>query len=181
MKKILLIMAVIAALTSCDSNTFHIDGTIEGASDTTVLVLERSRNGEWIIEDSIKVDKNGKFSASAPAPAVPNIYQLRCGDQAICFPIDSLDHLTITAKMPNFAIDYNITGSEHAEQIMKIQEAKTALQIVQMLSEDVEITDEHVANLESLLEGIADGTIILDGGYKVLTRDEVVQILRASL
>ena len=90
MKKILLIMAVIAALTSCDSNTFHIDGTIEGASDTTVLVLERSRNGEWIIEDSIKVDKNGKFSASVPAPAVPNIYQLRCGD------------------------------SEHAEQIMKI-------------------------------------------------------------
>lgn len=126
MKKILLIMAVIAALTSCDSNTFHIDGTIEGASDTTVLVLERSRNGEWIIEDSIKVDKNGKFSASAPAPAVPNIYQLRCGDQAICFPIDSLDHLTITAKMPNFAIDYNITGSEHAEQIMKID--KGALQ-----------------------------------------------------
>lgn len=34
---------------------------------------------------------------------------------------------------------------------------------------------------ENMIEGIADGTIILDGGYKVLTRDEVVQILRASL
>lgn len=34
---------------------------------------------------------------------------------------------------------------------------------------------------EDMIEGIADGTIILDGGYKVLTRDEVVKILRASL
>ena len=34
---------------------------------------------------------------------------------------------------------------------------------------------------ESMIEAIADATIILDGGYKVLTRDEVVQILRASL
>ena len=34
---------------------------------------------------------------------------------------------------------------------------------------------------EDMIEGIADGTIILDGGYKVLTREEVVQILKASL
>ena len=33
---------------------------------------------------------------------------------------------------------------------------------------------------EEMLEGIADGTFLLDGGYKVLTRDEVVQILKES-
>ena len=32
-----------------------------------------------------------------------------------------------------------------------------------------------------MIEGIADATFILDGGYKVLTRDEVVQILKDSL
>ena len=32
-----------------------------------------------------------------------------------------------------------------------------------------------------MLEGIADATIILDGGYKVLTREEVVKILKESL
>ena len=32
-----------------------------------------------------------------------------------------------------------------------------------------------------MIEGIADGTFILEGGYKVLTRDEVVQILKESL
>ena len=39
----------------------------------------------------------------------------------------------------------------------------------------------EIGGTEDMIEGIADGTIILDGGYKVLTRDEVVQILRESL
>lgn len=34
---------------------------------------------------------------------------------------------------------------------------------------------------ESMIEGIADGVFILEGGYKVLTRDEVVKILKESL
>lgn len=33
---------------------------------------------------------------------------------------------------------------------------------------------------ESGIEGIAKGTLILNGGYKVLTYDEVVEILKAS-
>ena len=34
---------------------------------------------------------------------------------------------------------------------------------------------------DEMIEGIAAGTIILKGGYKKLTRDEVVSILRESL
>ena len=34
---------------------------------------------------------------------------------------------------------------------------------------------------EEMLNGIADGTFIMEGGYKVLTRDEVLNILKASL
>ena len=34
---------------------------------------------------------------------------------------------------------------------------------------------------EDMIEGIADATIILDGGYKILNRDEVVEILKQSL
>ena len=123
MKRILLILTVLAALTACDGNKFHIDGTIEGASDTTTLVLEQSSNGEWLIVDSIKVDKSGKFSVGVPAPEVPTIYQLRLDNQSICFPLDSLEHLTVTAKLPNLTRDYNISGSEHAEQVMKIDKA----------------------------------------------------------
>ena len=34
---------------------------------------------------------------------------------------------------------------------------------------------------EDMIEGIADATFILNGGYKVLERDEVVQVLKASM
>lgn len=34
---------------------------------------------------------------------------------------------------------------------------------------------------EEMLDGIADGTIILEGGYKVLNRDEVLTVLKNSL
>jgi len=122
MKKIFMMIVAVVALTACNGNKFHVDGTIDGASDSTTLVLEQSSNGEWFIIDSIKVDKNGNFDVSATAPEVPSIFQLRCGDESICFPIDSLDHLTIKAKLPGFGRDYTISGSEHAEQIMKIDQ-----------------------------------------------------------
>ena len=42
----------------------------------------------------------------------------------------------------------------------------------------------HISELgatEDMLEGIADGTLIMNGGYKVLTHEEIVSILRESL
>ena len=34
---------------------------------------------------------------------------------------------------------------------------------------------------EEMLDGIVDGTLIMQGGYKVLDRDEVKEILRQSM
>ncbi len=34
---------------------------------------------------------------------------------------------------------------------------------------------------EEMLDGIAEGTIILDGGYKTLSKDEVIQVLKESI
>ena len=34
---------------------------------------------------------------------------------------------------------------------------------------------------EEMLEGIADATLVMNGGYKVLSRDEIVQILKESM
>jgi alcohol dehydrogenase YqhD (iron-dependent ADH family) len=34
---------------------------------------------------------------------------------------------------------------------------------------------------EDMIEGIADGTFIMQGSYKVLSRDEVIAVLKASL
>ncbi len=137
MKKILLMMAAVVMLTACNGNKFSVEGTIEGANDSTTLILEQSSNGEWFIIDSIAVGKDGKYSVSATAPEVPSIYQLRLGGQSICFPIDSLDHLTINAKLPNFATDYTVSGSDHAVQIMKLD--KEALQFANGKGTDAEL------------------------------------------
>lgn len=32
-----------------------------------------------------------------------------------------------------------------------------------------------------MIDGIADGTLIMNGGYKVLDRDEIIKILEESL
>lgn len=39
----------------------------------------------------------------------------------------------------------------------------------------------EIGATEDMIDGIADGTIILEGGYKVLTKDDVKAILRESL
>lgn len=44
----------------------------------------------------------------------------------------------------------------------------------------VALTLSELGATEEMIEGIADATILLPGGYKTLTRDEVVQILRDS-
>lgn len=45
MKKIILMMVAIALLTACDGNKFQVEGTVEGANDSTTLILEQSSNG----------------------------------------------------------------------------------------------------------------------------------------
>ena len=45
----------------------------------------------------------------------------------------------------------------------------------------VAMTITELGATEEMLEKIADATFLLDGGYKQLTRDEVLSILRASL
>ena len=39
----------------------------------------------------------------------------------------------------------------------------------------------ELGTTEDMLDGIADATFLLDGGYKTLTRDEVIQILKEAL
>ena len=34
---------------------------------------------------------------------------------------------------------------------------------------------------ETMLDGIAQGSFILEGGYKVLTKEEIVEILKETL
>lgn len=119
---IILMLVTLAMLASCSDNKFKVDGTVEGATDTTQLVLEVSSNGYWLVVDTVTTGANGNFSLAADAPDFPNIYRLRLGDKAICFPIDSLEHLTVNTRLAAFGTDYTVAGSDHAVQVMKIDQ-----------------------------------------------------------
>lgn len=115
-------MIILAALVaSCaDSNTMSVEGTVEGAGDSTALVLEYSRDGAWLLADSAVTTGNGEFKISAEAPEYPSIYRLRLGDDAIYLPVDSLDRITVKTSVKAFATDYTLSGTDHAVQVMNI-------------------------------------------------------------
>ena len=56
------------------------------------------------------------------------------------------------------------------EKLLQLQQVSSMLEVIRLIDKDVEITDEHVSNLQSLLEGIADGSIDLSD---VISRGEV--------
>ena len=118
-KSLLLAIALVAIMCSCNGNKFKVSGIVEGAGDTTTLYLETSVNGNWLFVDSV-VTSGDKFSLSEDAPEYPNIYRLSCGQQAIYFPIDSIDNLEIKASVKKFEEDYTLSGSDNAVKMMNI-------------------------------------------------------------
>lgn len=121
MKRNMFLLALLALLlVGCDGNRFKVDGRVDGATDSTQLVLEVSSNGSWLFVDSVPVKADGSFTAGDEAPFVPSIYRLRLGSDAICFPIDSLDRITVTTSVKDFATGYTLSGSDHAVQVMNI-------------------------------------------------------------
>ena len=68
----------------------------------------------------------------------------------------------------------NKSDKEIAEEgLAKMEDWMKKLGLVMKIS-DLGVT-------EDMIEGIADGSFILDGGYKKLTHDEIVDILKASM
>lgn len=50
--------------------------------------------------------------------------------------------------------------------------------------EDVRNSEMNISELgakEDMIDGITEGTLILEGGYKVLTKDEIRRIFKDSL
>ena len=52
------------------------------------------------------------------------------------------------------------------EQIVQIQSVQAAIEIAELLDEDIDVTDEHVENLEGLLTGIQNGNVDLENALK---------------
>lgn len=84
------------------------------------------------------------------------------------------------AKFKRFAVEVWKVSPEGKSDEEIANEGLAALESwMKKIGVSMNITE--LGATEDMIEGIADGVFILNGGYKVLTRDEVVQILKASL
>lgn len=129
MKKIVFASLCILLLASCQKGrNFTIEGTIEGAKDSTVYLYNRSLTG-IVLLDSARLGSDGSFSFSAEAPVGgPDLYVLRLSSQWVNLSIDSTETVTLKAKWPGMAQNYTVSGSENCEQIRQLALMHSQLQ-----------------------------------------------------
>lgn len=74
---------------------------------------------------------------------------------------------------------WDIHGEFQSEEEVALAGLKAMEEWMNELGLVMNITDLGVK--EDMIEGLADATLILDGGYKVLDRDEIIQIFKESM
>jgi len=132
MRQYIYIVATAAlALASCSREpAFTVEGTIEGAQDSTLYLFHRSMSGTVLL-DSTTADGSGRFSISGSAPTSPDLYVLAVGRQGreyVNFSVDSTETVTISGRMPGLAQHYSVSGSPSSEQIRLLSLMHSQLQ-----------------------------------------------------
>lgn len=74
---------------------------------------------------------------------------------------------------------WNVSSEGKEKQVIAEEGLKAMEAWMRELGVAMNLTE--LGATEDMIEGIADATLLLNGGYKPLTRDEVVKILKASL
>jgi peroxiredoxin len=129
MKKLVFAMMGLLAMTACQKgSTFTVEGTIEGAKDSTLYLYNRSLSG-IVLLDSVVLDADGDFRFSPQAPVGgPDLYVLRVNNQWLNLAIDSTETVTVKAKMPGMAQNYTVSGSEDCVKLRELALMHSQLQ-----------------------------------------------------
>lgn len=125
-----LAMAATLALGSCSGSgsKWQVKGHIEGASDTTAVVLEGHNQGYWYTIDTIRPSKDGDFKYAHDAQEFPDIYRLRVGESSLYFPIDSIETVSVEASLPDLGRNHSLSGSAQAETLAQVDSLLNASQ-----------------------------------------------------
>ena len=105
------------ALSSCSSDEFKVKGEIYGAEDMKMALEKPDFQGLWVTVDSIKINRNGGFSYTFPAPASPEIFRLALNGQYVYFPVENKETITINTSYEKFGHDFTLAGSHTAEKM----------------------------------------------------------------
>lgn len=130
-------MVLCAALITChlslinssctDKKQFTVEGTIEGAQDSTLYLYNQSLSGP-VLMDSVKLGSDGRFTFRGEAPEAPDFYALSLHNQLINLSIDSTETVTITARYPGMGSNYTVEGSDNCEKIRQLSLLQQDLQ-----------------------------------------------------
>ena len=116
-----------AAFVGCQQNKFQIKGQIEGA-DKSVLYFENAGLSGIEVLDSATLNADGTFTFSHEATEAPEFYRLRIGDQIINLSVDSTETITVNAKAPAIATQYEVEGSDNCQKIRELSLKQIDLQ-----------------------------------------------------
>ncbi len=118
-RKAILPILLLAALTGCqnEQDKFTINGHIQDAKDSTIVLEHLDLNGRPHAIDSVKLGNGGAFELQGERPQNPEFYRLRLGQQMINLSVDSTETITVEAKLKNMATEYSVTGSGNSDTI----------------------------------------------------------------
>ena len=131
-------------------------------------LVSRGKSTDWMVHmigQSVGAYTNAAHGMTLAAVSLPYYrHILPCGVQ----------------KFKRFAVNVWDVDPEGKTDEQTSQEGLTAMEgWMKELGLVMKLSDLGAS--EDMLEGIADGTIILSGGYKVLEHDEIIEILKESL
>jgi len=166
MKKIIPILLTLILAISCDNTPkFHIEGTVEGATDSMLYLEAQTLEGIQPL-DSIKITSAGTFAfAQQKKVENPEFYALRIGNRRINFSVDSTETITFSIKNKPNVLTYDVQGSYNSQRIKEISEQQARLQ-QQIIA---------IERNENLLPGeIVDSINGLVSAYKEKMKNEYI-------
>lgn len=149
-------------MVSCGEPKFKVSGSITDGGDKNVVLEKAGFNGRWMVIDSVRTDKSGKFNFTSDAPASPEIYRVTCDGKYIYFPVDSVENLKIETTFKDFGHKFTITGSQQAELMSEFEKALLRLDISDAAKTEAFKKDVYNNYLRDI-----NGSIL---GYYVLTK-----------
>lgn len=121
-------VGLVALMSSCGGEKFHVEGTISNANDS-ILYFEHNGLTGFTTVDSVKLDAKGTFSFASDKVNNPEFYRLRIAGQIINVAIDSTETVKVDAKYPQMATDYSVKGSYENEKIKELALKQINLQV----------------------------------------------------
>lgn len=114
-------IAPLLFVSSCNKHDFKVKGEIYGGEEKSIVLEKSDFHGRWLPVDSTRINKNGGFSITFPAPLSPDIFRLALNGQYVYIPVDSTETITVNSSYSKFGADFTLTGSHNAEQLEKFE------------------------------------------------------------